>query len=60
MTEAEFLAMMRQIGLDPEDHDTAQLHAAHQKLTDLLTHLETCKDRAEAQPLAVFDPEEPL
>ena len=60
MTEAEFLAMMRWIGLDPEDHDTVQLHAAHQKLTGLLTQLETRKERAEAQPLAVFNPEEPL
>ena len=40
MTKTEFLALMRQIGLNPEDHNTGELHTAHLRLTGLFDHLE--------------------
>ncbi len=60
MSEDEFLARMRQIGLDPNDHDVDALCAAYQRLNDLFNHLETGKPRAEAPALPVFDPRKPL
>lgn len=60
MTEAEFLVLMRQIGLAPEDHDVRELHAAYLRITALFVHLDTVEPRAEAQALPVFDPRKPL
>ena len=60
MTEADFLARMRQIGLDPADHDVGELHAAYLRLNGLFAHLETREGRVEAQALPVFDPRKPL
>ena len=60
MNDADFLAMMRHIGLDPTDHETNELRAAYLRLTDLFAHLETREDRAKAQALPVFDPRKPL
>lgn len=60
MSEDEFLARMRQIGLDPDDHEVAALRAAYLRLSDLFHHLETENPRAEAQALPVFDPRKPL
>lgn len=56
MTRDEFVAMMRQIGLDPGDHDTDELRAAYLRLTGLFARLDTQEDRARAQALPVFDP----
>lgn len=56
MTEPEFLTLMRQIGLDPQDHDTEELHAAYLRLVALFDHLDTKSTRAEAKSLPVFDP----
>lgn len=60
MNSPEFLSMMRQIGLDPSDHDVDELHAAYLRLADLATHLDTRADRATAKTLPVFDPRDPL
>lgn len=60
MTKEDFLSKMRQIGLDPADHDVGELHAAFLRLSDLFAHLETRKGRSEAQALPVFDPRKPL
>ena len=60
MNDADFLSMMRQIGLDAKDHDVDELRAAHQRLSGLFAHLETQADRAKAQALSVFDPKAPL
>jgi len=56
MSDSDFLAMMRQIGLDPKDHDVDALRAAYLRLTDLFAHLECQENRAKAQALPVFDP----
>ena len=56
MTEAEFLMLMRRIGLNPRDHDTEELHAAYLRLVALFDHLDTKDPRSEAKVLPVFDP----
>lgn len=60
MTREDFVTQMRQIGLDPEDHDVEALHAAFLRLTDLFAHLETGESRSVAQALPVFDPRKPF
>ncbi len=56
MTEQEFLTLMRQIGLDTQDHDIEELHAAYLRLVSLFDRLDTKSPRAEAKALPVFDP----
>lgn len=60
MTKAEFVSMMRRAGLDPAAHDVDALHRAYLRFDGFLAHLETDLPRAEAQPMAIFDPRRPL
>lgn len=60
MTEPEFLTMMRQIGLNPGEHDVEALRAAYLRLIDLFDHLETKAKRSQAKALPVFNPRDVL
>lgn len=57
MSEAEaFEALVREIGLDPADHDLSELRAAQERLQVLLAWLELEAPAPDAEPLATFDP----
>ena len=58
MDQQQFAALVRHIGLTPEDHDVEDLRKAYLRLQDLLRLLDP--GPAEADSLAVFDPGKPL
>lgn len=53
---AEFEALTRRLGLDPEDFDMADLHAAYCRLRVLMARLDRVGGDPDAEALAVFDP----
>lgn len=52
---AVFAALLAQSGLDPADHDLAELQDAWNRLTRLMDRLDPGTPAGEA-PLAIFDP----
>lgn len=55
---ATFAALLAQSGLDPAEHDLAELQGAWERLTELLERFDSSEldDPERAAPLALFDP----
>lgn len=53
---SDFAVLVRQVGLDPADHDLEELEAAYVRLRELFVRLETEAPAADAESLAIFDP----
>lgn len=60
LTAADFLVRVRQIGLDPADHDLGELQAAYERLNALMPRLATEAPAFETEVLDIFDPTRPL
>ena len=59
-SKAEFLSILERIGLNPDDHDVDELHAAYVRLGSLFLYLKLEQSRESAKSLNRFDPREPL
>ncbi len=56
LSASDFTMIVRQIGLNPDDHDMDELRAAYFRLRELFVRLETKTPAHHAETLAVFDP----
>ncbi len=60
LTDAEFEALTRHLGLDPDKFDMGELRHAYHRLRALMARLEPAGGDPDAESLAVFDPTKAL